>query len=89
MVAPGTMLWLSILYHKYLPTGVSIMENTQRVLFVDASTGYYRLRRYPLSEYFGPVDLGLHLTGRYMSLNFGTGLFAGSILPGSNRLVIS
>lgn len=65
------------------------MENAQRVLFVDASTGYYRLRRYPLAEYFGPVDLGLHLTGRYMSLNIGTGLFAGSILPGSNRLVFS
>lgn len=65
------------------------MENTQRVLFVDAATGFYRLRRYSLAEYFGPVDLGLHLTGRYMSLNIGTGLFAGSILPGSNRLIIS
>lgn len=65
------------------------METVQRVLFVDASTGYYKLRRYPLKDYFGPVDLGLHLSGLYRSLNIGTGLFAGSILPGSNRLVVN
>jgi glyceraldehyde-3-phosphate dehydrogenase (ferredoxin) len=65
------------------------METAQRVLFVDASTGYYKLRRYPLKDYFGPVDLGLHLSGLYRSLNIGTGLFAGSILPGSNRLVVN
>jgi glyceraldehyde-3-phosphate dehydrogenase (ferredoxin) len=74
---------------RYDEKGASAMENAQRVLLVDAATGFYRLRRYPLAEYFGPVDLGLHLSGRYMSLNIGTGLFAGSILPGSNRLVIS
>ena len=36
--------------------------------------------------YFGPIDLGLHLSGRYRSLNIGTGLLAGSIFPGANRL---
>ena len=65
------------------------MEAAQKVLFVDASTGFYRVKRYKLGEYFGPVDLGLHISGRTMSLNFGTGLFAGSILPGSNRMVFT
>ena len=49
------------------------MESLQRVLFVDPATGFYRLRRYPVGEYFGPVDLGLHLTDKWRSLNFGTG----------------
>lgn len=65
------------------------MQHAQKVLFVDASTGFYKTRRYPLADYFGPVDLGLHLTGRHRSLNIGTGLFAGSILPGSNRLILT
>ncbi len=65
------------------------MEQAQKVLFIDASSGFYKIRRYPLVDYFGPVDLGLHLAGRYMSLNIGTGLFAGSILPGSNRLIVN
>jgi glyceraldehyde-3-phosphate dehydrogenase (ferredoxin) len=59
------------------------------VLFVDASTGFYRITRYPLGDFFGPVDLGLHLAGRFNSLNLGVGLLAGSILPGSNRLIVS
>ncbi len=65
------------------------METVQRVLFVDPSTGFYRLRRYNVGDYFGPVDLGLHISDRWRSLNFGTGLFAGSILPGSNRLIVT
>jgi len=62
------------------------VEAFQKVLFVDATTGFYRLKRYSLKDYYGPIDLGLHLAGRLMSLNIGTGIFAGSILPGSNRL---
>jgi glyceraldehyde-3-phosphate dehydrogenase (ferredoxin) len=65
------------------------MDAQQKVLFVDAATGYYRLAKYPVGDFFGPVDLGLHLTGRFNSLNIGVGLLAGSILPGSNRLVVS
>ena len=34
----------------------------QKVLLVDASTGFYKLVRYPLDDFFGPVDLGLHLS---------------------------
>ncbi len=65
------------------------METTQKALFVDASTGFYRVRRYKVGEYFGPVDLGLHISGRTQSLNFGVGLFAGSIFPGSNRMMFT
>jgi len=65
------------------------MEMQQRVLFVDPSTGFYRMRRYGFNRYFGPADLGIHLTEEYRSLNFGVGIFAGSIFPGSNRMVVS
>jgi glyceraldehyde-3-phosphate dehydrogenase (ferredoxin) len=65
------------------------MDVKQKVLFVDARTGYYRVGKYPVGDFFGPVDLGLHLAGRFNSLNLGVGLLAGSILPGSNRLVVT
>lgn len=65
------------------------MEMQQRVLFVDPSTGFYRMRRYGFDRYFGPADLGIHLTEEYRSLNFGVGIFAGSIFPGSNRMVVT
>src|SRR5512139_1844706 len=65
------------------------MNHHQKVLFVDAATGFYRLVRYPLEAFIGPVDLGLHLAGRYDSLNIGVGLLAGSIFPGSNRLIFN
>jgi glyceraldehyde-3-phosphate dehydrogenase (ferredoxin) len=65
------------------------MDAHQKVLFVDAGSGYYRVTRYPVGDFFGPVDLGLHLAGRFGSLNIGVGLLAGSIFPGSNRLVFT
>ena len=58
----------------------------QKVLFLDAASGFYRIRRYKVGDFFGPVDLGLHLAAKHYSINIGVGLFAGSILPGSNRL---
>ena len=61
----------------------------QRVLLVDPATGFYRMKRYGFDRYFGPVDLGIHLSETYRSLNFGVGVFAGSIFPGSNRLVVT
>jgi glyceraldehyde-3-phosphate dehydrogenase (ferredoxin) len=70
------------------PTG-ACMETFQKVLLVDAGSGYYRLNRYKVGNFFGPVDLGLHLAGRYQSLNFGVGLLAGSVFPGSNRMVFT
>ncbi|MCU0849341.1 MAG: aldehyde ferredoxin oxidoreductase [Spirochaetes bacterium] len=65
------------------------METHLKVLLLDASSGYYKMERFRLGDFFGPVDLGLHLSGRYGSLNIGTGLLAGSIIPGSNRLVFT
>ena len=65
------------------------MDAHQKVLFVDAATGYYRITRFPVGDFYGPVDLGLHLAGRYNSLNIGVGLLAGSIFPGSNRLIFT
>lgn len=65
------------------------MDMHQRVLFVDPATGFYRIKKYGLDRYFGPVDLGIHLVEEYHSLNFGVGLFAGSIFPGSNRMVVT
>jgi glyceraldehyde-3-phosphate dehydrogenase (ferredoxin) len=65
------------------------MKSHQKVLFVDANSGFYRITRYPLGNFFGPVDIGLHLSGKFNSLNIGVGLLAGSILPGSNRLIVN
>ncbi len=65
------------------------MDIFQKALFVDAGTSYYRINRYKLGDFFGPVDLGLHLAGKYDSMNIGIGLLAGSIFPGSNRLIFT
>lgn len=56
---------------------------------IDASNAYYRINKYPLGSFFGPVDLGIHLAYKHNSLNIGAGLLAGSIFPGSNRLMFS
>jgi glyceraldehyde-3-phosphate dehydrogenase (ferredoxin) len=58
-----------------------------KVLMLDAASGFYRLRRYRVGDFFGPVDVGIHLAFRYNSLTIGGGLLAGSIFPGSNRLI--
>jgi glyceraldehyde-3-phosphate dehydrogenase (ferredoxin) len=55
----------------------------------DSSSSYYKLNRYEIGNFFGPVDLGIHLAHRYNSLNVGVGLLAGSIFPGSNRLIFT
>jgi glyceraldehyde-3-phosphate dehydrogenase (ferredoxin) len=60
-----------------------------KVLMIDASNGYYKIVRYNVGDFFGPVDLGIHLAHKYNSLNIGTGLLAGSIFPGSNRMIFS
>ena len=65
------------------------MEFFQKVLMVDCRTSFSKLFRFKVGDFFGPVDLGLHLSARYNSLNIGTGLLAGSIFPGSNRLIFT
>ena len=70
-------------------TGQKIPDHFLKVLMLDASSGFYRLQRYPVGDFFGPVDLGIHLAYKYNSLNIGAGLLAGSLLPGSNRLIFT
>jgi len=65
------------------------MDTNLKALFVDAATSFYRINHYKIGNFFGPVDLGLHLSGKHNSLNIGTGLLAGSIFPGSNRLIFT
>ncbi len=65
------------------------MDTYLKVLFIDASTGFYRINRYKVGEFFGPVDLGIFLSVKYQSTNIGVGLLAGSIFPGSNRLIFT
>ncbi|MCP4900976.1 MAG: aldehyde ferredoxin oxidoreductase, partial [bacterium] len=60
-----------------------------KALMLDASSGFYRMQRYRVGDFFGPVDLGLHLAHKHNSLNIGAGLLAGSVFPGSNRLVFT
>ncbi len=60
-----------------------------RVLMIDASNGFYRINRYPVGDFFGTVDLGIHLSFKHNSLNVGAGLLADSIFPGSNRLIFT
>lgn len=66
-----------------------MMTTYLKVLKIDAATGFYRVCRYKVGDFFGPVDLGLYLTGKTNSTNIGTGLLAGSIFPGSNRLIFT
>jgi len=35
-------------------------DTVQKVLLLDAHTGFYKLNRYKVGDFFGPVDLGLH-----------------------------
>ncbi|HNW43148.1 MAG TPA: aldehyde ferredoxin oxidoreductase N-terminal domain-containing protein [Elusimicrobiales bacterium] len=69
------------------------MDKQLKVLHIDAASAFYRVERFPVGPFWGPVDLGLHLVGREAGhqsvLNFGTGLLAGSIFPGSNRLIFT
>ncbi|MFW5663816.1 MAG: aldehyde ferredoxin oxidoreductase C-terminal domain-containing protein, partial [bacterium] len=60
-----------------------------KTLMIDSSNGFYKILRYPIGDFWGPVDLGIHLAKKYDSLNIGTGLLAGSIFPGSNRLIFN
>jgi len=65
------------------------MEASLKVLIIDSSTSFYKTKKYKIGDFYGPVDLGLHLAAKHNSLNIGVGLFAGSIFPGSNRLIFN
>ena len=55
--------------------------NTLKVLMVDAGVGFYRMQRYRVGDFFGPVDLGIHLAFKHNALTIGAGLLAGSVFP--------
>ena len=65
------------------------MSINLKTLMVNASSSFYRVERFSLGDFWGSVDLGLHLSRKFNSLNIGTGLWAGSIIPGSNRLMFT
>jgi len=65
------------------------MDATIKVLIVDSTTSFYKIKKYKVGDFYGPVDLGLHLAAKHNSLNIGVGLLAGSIFPGSNRLIFN
>ncbi|MGD9494491.1 MAG: aldehyde ferredoxin oxidoreductase C-terminal domain-containing protein [Bacteroidales bacterium] len=67
----------------------SLVGSNIKALLVDVGTSMYRTIRYPVGQFFGPVDLGLHHSTKYNSMNIGTGLLSGSIFPGSNRLIFT
>ena len=58
------------------------MKSYLKVLFINPENGFYKIKRYEVGDFFGPIDLGLHLSSKHKSLNIGTGLLAGSIFPG-------
>lgn len=60
-----------------------------KTLIVDAGTGFYRMQRNRTGEFFGPVDIGIHLAFKQNALTIGAGLLAGSVFPGFNRLVFA
>jgi glyceraldehyde-3-phosphate dehydrogenase (ferredoxin) len=51
--------------------------------------GFIVLTSIPVGAFYGPVDLGIHLAYKHNSLNVGAGLLAGSVFPGSNRLIFT
>ena len=61
----------------------------QKALHVHLYTGFYRVERLRTTEIIGPVDFGFREWARAGALCFGGGPFMGSILPGSNRLVVT
>ena len=66
-----------------------MQQSHLKALLVDSGTGFYKVQRYEIGKLWGPVDLGIHLSRKHDSLNIGTGLLAGSIFPGSNRLIVN
>jgi glyceraldehyde-3-phosphate dehydrogenase (ferredoxin) len=64
------------------------MSMQYKVLNVTAENGYYRVERYPVGQVVGPVDVGMALSDHTGGVTIGAGLLAGSIIPGSNRLVV-
>ncbi|MBN2359521.1 MAG: aldehyde ferredoxin oxidoreductase [Deltaproteobacteria bacterium] len=61
----------------------------QKTLHVKLDSGFYRVERIRDLEVLGPVDFGFRQWLAEDALCFGGGPFMGSVLPGSNRLVVT
>jgi len=61
----------------------------QRALHIDLATGFYRVERIRDPAIVGPVDFGFRQWLASRALCIGGGPFMGSILPGSNRLILT
>jgi glyceraldehyde-3-phosphate dehydrogenase (ferredoxin) len=61
----------------------------QRALTIDLASGYYRVERIREHSILGPVDFGFEEWARARATCFGGGAFMGSVLPGSNRLIVT
>ena len=46
------------------------------VLMRDAATGFYRMQRYRVGDFFGHVDLKTHVDFKHNARTIGTGLLA-------------
>jgi glyceraldehyde-3-phosphate dehydrogenase (ferredoxin) len=65
------------------------MKKDLKVFTIDAETSLNYIESYKIGDFFGPADLGFHLSKKNNSINIGTGLFADSTLSGSNRLIFT
>lgn len=61
----------------------------QRALILHADDGTHELRDLRAPEVLGPVDFGLRMQAEGDFLCMGSGVLAGSIVPGSNRLIFT
>jgi glyceraldehyde-3-phosphate dehydrogenase (ferredoxin) len=61
----------------------------QFAMLVDVSNGSHELRELDAADVLGPVDFGLRMQSEGDFLCIGSGILAGGIIPGSNRLVFT
>jgi len=45
-----------------------------KVLMLDGTTGFYRMQRYRVGDFFGSTDLGIHLAYKHNALTTGAEL---------------
>ena len=63
-------------------------EIVQYAMELDVGDGSHALSEHRFPEFVGPVDYALAMRERHDCTVIGTGVLAGSIIPGSNRLVV-
>ena len=45
---------------------------------LDGTTGFYRMQRYRVGDFFGLVNIGIHLAFKHNAMTIGAGLLAGT-----------